>query len=205
MGRKFIYDQLVIASHNLGKIDEITELMAPLGITVRNSKELQLPEPIEDGLTFIENATIKAISASNNTGLPALSDDSGLSINALSGAPGIYSARWAETNNGRDFNVAMERIHNELIKHDDLTAQFTCALALSWPDGHIETFEGILNGKIIWPPRGTKGFGYDPIFIPNGYKITFGQMKITQKMKIDHRSIAFKKLKKKLKLYKFFL
>ena len=116
MGRKFIYDQLVIASHNLGKIEEITELITPLGITVRNSVELQLPEPIEDGLTFIENATIKAISASNNSGLPALADDSGLSINALSGAPGIYSARWAQTANGRDFNFAMERIHNELIK-----------------------------------------------------------------------------------------
>ncbi|MFL2654243.1 MAG: RdgB/HAM1 family non-canonical purine NTP pyrophosphatase [Alphaproteobacteria bacterium] len=194
MGRKFIYDQLVIASHNLGKIDEITELMAPLGITVRNSKELQLPEPIEDGLTFIENATIKAISASNNTGLPALSDDSGLSINALSGAPGIYSARWAETNNGRDFNVAMERIHNELIKHDDLTAQFTCALALSWPDGHIETFEGILNGKIIWPPRGTKGFGYDPIFQKLGDSRTFGEIEPMEKQNISHRAIAFNKM-----------
>ncbi len=194
MGRKFIYDQLVIASHNLGKIDEITELMAPLGITVRNSKELQLPEPIEDGLTFIENATIKAISASNNTGLPALSDDSGLSINALSGAPGIYSARWAETNNGRDFNVAMERIHNELIKHDDLTAQFACALALSWPDGHIETFEGILNGKIIWPPRGTKGFGYDPIFQKLGDSRTFGEIEPMEKQNISHRAIAFNKM-----------
>lgn len=194
MGRKFIYDQLVIASHNLGKIDEITELMAPLGITVRNSKELQLPEPIEDGLTFTENATIKAISASNNTGLPALSDDSGLSINALSGAPGIYSARWAETNNGRDFNVAMERIHNELIKHDDLTAQFTCALALSWPDGHIETFEGILNGKIIWPPRGTKGFGYDPIFQKLGDSRTFGEIEPMEKQNISHRAIAFNKM-----------
>ncbi|MBC92915.1 MAG: non-canonical purine NTP pyrophosphatase, RdgB/HAM1 family [Rhodospirillaceae bacterium] len=194
MGRKFIYDQLVIASHNLGKIDEITELMAPLGITVRNSVELQLPEPIEDGLTFTENATIKAISASNNTGLPALSDDSGLSINALSGAPGIYSARWAETNNGRDFNVAMERIHNELIKHDDLTAQFTCALALSWPDGHIETFEGILNGKIIWPPRGTKGFGYDPIFQKLGDSRTFGEIEPMEKQNISHRAIAFNKM-----------
>jgi len=194
MGRKFIYDQLVIASHNLGKIDEITELMAPLGITVRNSVELQLPEPIEDGLTFTENATIKAISASNNTGLPALSDDSGLSINALSGAPGIYSARWAETNNGRDFNVAMERIHNELIKHDDLTAQFTCALALSWPDGHIETFEGILDGKIIWPPRGTKGFGYDPIFQKLGDSRTFGEIEPMEKQNISHRAIAFNKM-----------
>jgi len=194
MGRKFIYDQLVIASHNLGKIDEITELMAPLGITVRSSVELQLPEPIEDGLTFIENATIKAISASNNTGLPALSDDSGLSINALSGAPGIYSARWAETDDGRDFNVAMERIHNELIKHDDLTAQFTCALALSWPDGHIETFEGILNGKIIWPPRGTKGFGYDPIFQKLGDSRTFGEIEPMEKQNISHRAIAFSKM-----------
>jgi len=194
MGRKFIYDQLVIASHNLGKIDEITELMAPLGITVRSSVELQLPEPIEDGLTFIENATIKAISASNNTGLPALSDDSGLSINALSGAPGIYSARWAETDDGRDFNVAMERIHNELIKHDDLTAQFTCALALSWPDGHIETFEGILNGKIIWPPRGTKGFGYDPIFQKLGDSRTFGEIEPMEKQNISHRAIAFNKM-----------
>ena len=194
MGRKFIYDQLVIASHNLGKIDEITELMAPLGITVRNSVELQLPEPIEDGLTFTENATIKAISASNNTGLPALSDDSGLSINALSGAPGIYSARWAETNNGRDFNVAMERIHNELIKHDDLTAQFTCPLALSWPDGHIETFEGILDGKIIWTPRGTKGFGYDPIFQKLGDSRTFGEIEPMEKQNISHRAIAFNKM-----------
>lgn len=202
MGRKFIYDQLVIASHNLGKIEEITELITPLGITVRNSVELQLPEPIEDGLTFIENATIKAISASNNSGLPALADDSGLSINALSGAPGIYSARWAQTANGRDFNFAMERIHNELIKHDDLTAQFTCALALSWPDGHIETFEGILNGKIIWPPRGTKGFGYDPIFQKLGESRTFGEIEPMEKQKISHRAIAFNKMLKSCFLQK---
>ena len=202
MGRKFIYDQLVIASHNLGKIEEITELITPLGITVRNSVELQLPEPIEDGLTFIENATIKAISASNNSGLPALADDSGLSINALSGAPGIYSARWAQTANGRDFNFAMERIHNELIKHDDLTAQFTCALALSWPDGHIETFEGILNGKIIWPPRGTKGFGYDPIFQKLGESRTFGEIESMEKQKISHRAIAFNKMLKSCFLQK---
>ena len=194
MSRKFIYDQLVIASHNLGKIDEITELMAPLGITVKNSIGLQLPEPIEDGLTFIENAKIKAISATSNSGLPALADDSGLSINALSGAPGIYSARWAETTKGRDFTVAMERIHNELTSHDDMTAQFTCALALSWPDGHIETFEGHLSGKIIWPPRGTKGFGYDPIFQKLGDTCTFGEIEPMEKQNISHRAIAFSKM-----------
>ena len=196
MSRKFIYDQLVIASHNLGKIDEITELMNPLGITVKNSIELKLPEPIEDGLTFIENATIKALSATNNSGLPALADDSGLSINALSGAPGIYSARWAETIKGRDFTAAMERIHNELNKYDDFTAQFTCALALSWPDGHIETFKGDLSGKIVWPPRGEKGFGYDPIFQTLDDTRTFGEIEPMEKQKISHRAIAFRKMLK---------
>ena len=196
MSRQFISDQLVIASHNLGKIDEITDLIAPLGINVKNAIELQLPEPIEDGLTFIENASIKALSATSNSGLPALADDSGLSINALSGAPGIYSARWAETTKGRDFTAAMRRIHDELNKSDDFTARFTCALALSWPDGHIESFEGHLNGEIVWPPRGTKGFGYDPIFQKLDDTRTFGEIGSMEKQKISHRAIAFSKMLK---------
>ena len=194
-----IGDKLVIASHNPGKLREIAELIEPLGIHCVGAAELGLPEPEEIGNTFIDNADLKAREAADLSGLPALADDSGLSVDALHGLPGIFSARWAEEEAGnRDFSRAMERVWRELeAAGPDASrdAHFTCALSLAWPnDGMVESFEGRIDGTLVWPPRGDKGFGYDPMFVPAGYDQTFGEMDPGEKHKISHRARAFKKL-----------
>ena len=194
MTRQFRDDHLIIASHNPGKVDEIADLLRPLGITVESAGDLGLPEPVEDGVTFADNALLKAHAAVKATGRPALADDSGLTVSALGGAPGIYSARWAETPGGRDFAAAMSRIQTELGDNGDRSAGFICALALAWPDGHAETFEGRISGEIVWPPRGNRGFGYDPIIRPTGDDFTFGEIDPDEKHTISHRAIAFRKM-----------
>ena len=194
MARQFTESKIVIASHNAGKIKEIAELLSPLGVTVISASEAGLPEPEETGKTFIENAELKAKAAATASRLPALADDSGLSVSALGGAPGIYSARWAGEN--KDFESAMKRVADALLMSGqyDKTAHFHCALSLCWPDGECETFEGVLPGELIWPSRGDKGFGYDPMFLPNGYAQSFGEMDPEEKHAMNHRSIAFRKL-----------
>ena len=199
-----IGDKLVIATHNPGKLREIRELMEPLGITCVGAEELGLPEPEEIGNTFVDNADLKAREAADLSGLPALADDSGLCVDALHGAPGIFSARWAEDEQGnRDWMRAMEKIRQEVeatgpdASHD---AHFACALAIAWPnDGQAENFEGRVDGTLTWPPRGDKGFGYDPIFVPAGHDATFGEMEPAQKHEMSHRADAFRKLVKALK------
>jgi len=196
MTRRFTGDTLVVATHNQGKLEEIADLLAPFGVQVKGAKELNLPEPDETETTFVGNARIKAHAAAQATGLPALSDDSGITIDALNGAPGVYTADWAETPNGRDFVMAMTRAHDELqamgAPHPHL-AQFRCTLVLAWPDGHDDVFEGVMPGQLVWPMRGDQGHGYDPIFQPNGFDITFGEMDRWEKNKISHRADAFKK------------
>jgi XTP/dITP diphosphohydrolase len=194
MTRMFESGKLVIASHNLGKVREIRELLIPFDVNVVSAVDLGLPEPLEDGLTFVANAKIKAHSAALASGLPALADDSGLSVHKLNNEPGIYSARWAEPD--KDFGRAMKRIQQKLKNFDDKGAHFTCALTLCWPDGHAESFEGKVFGHIVWPPRGDKGFGYDPIFVANGMKVSFAEMQPKAKHAISHRAKAFKKLVK---------
>ena len=196
MSRRFRDKSLVIASHNKGKVAEIADLLTPLGIAVESAADLGLPEPVEDGSTFAENAILKAEAAAQATGRPALADDSGLAVSALGGAPGIYAARWAETPDGRDFAVAMARVHAELGDSADRSASFVCVLALAWPDGHVETFEGRVDGEIVWPPRGTRGFGYDPIFCAAGDTRTFGEIDPAEKHAISHRAVAFQKMLK---------
>jgi XTP/dITP diphosphohydrolase len=186
--------RLVIASHNEGKVREIADLLAPFGIDVVSAGKLGLPEPVETGATFAENAALKAASAAKASGLPALADDSGLEVRALGGAPGIHSARWG--GEAKDFGLAMERVHRELEAAGarDWSANFTCALALASPDGGVEVHEGKVFGTLTWPPRGSRGFGYDPIFVPEGYKETFGEMEPQLKDSISHRARAFEKL-----------
>jgi XTP/dITP diphosphohydrolase len=186
--------RLVIASHNEGKVREIADLLAPYGIEAVSAGRLGLPEPKETGASFAENAALKAEAAARASGLPALADDSGLEVKALAGEPGIHSARWGgET---RDFGLAMQRVHRELVAAGakDLTANFTCALALAAPDGEVQVHEGNVFGTIVWPGRGTRGFGYDPIFVPEGYSETFGEMEPELKDSISHRARAFEKL-----------
>jgi len=196
MTRPFSGNTLVVATHNQGKLEEIADLLAPFGVQVKGAKELNLPEPDETETTFVGNARIKAHAAAQATGLPALSDDSGITIDALGGAPGVYTADWAETPNGRDFVMAMTHTHDELqainAPHPRL-AQFRCTLVLAWPDGHDDVFEGVMPGQVVWPMRGDQGHGYDPIFQPDGYDITFGEMDRWEKNKISHRADAFKK------------
>lgn len=197
MTRKFTGDQLLIATHNQGKLDEMRSLLAPFGIIVTGAAEKGLPEPEETETTFVGNARIKAHAAVKATGLPALSDDSGIEIDALGGAPGVYTADWAETPNGRDFIMAMTRAHDELEKINapqPRTARFCCTLVLAWPDGHDEVFAGVMPGRVIWPMRGNQGHGYDPIFVPDGYDMTFGEMDRWEKNKISHRADAVQKL-----------
>jgi XTP/dITP diphosphohydrolase len=194
MARKFTDGKLVIASHNKGKVGEIADLLKYFGVEVVSAESLGLPEPEETGATFVANALLKAHAAAEGSGLPSLADDSGLAVHALGGEPGIYSARWAETPNGRDFGVAMERVEAELQGKTDRTAHFICVLALAWPDGHAETFEGCVDGTLVWPPRGEYGFGYDPIFRPDGYDIAFAEMAPGDKHAISHRADAFAKL-----------
>jgi XTP/dITP diphosphohydrolase len=180
--------KLVIASHNEGKVKEFHELLAPLGIEVVSAGKLSVTEPEETGTTFAANAELKAVNCLKESGLPSLSDDSGLGVEALNGAPGIYSARWAGPN--KDFTLAFERIKSELgTKPKD--AYFICDLCLALPGGEIRHFEGRIDGKLTFPPKGAYGFGYDPIFIPNGYDITFGEFDPAKKNKISHRALAF--------------
>lgn len=190
--RLFDSPKLLIASHNPGKVREIGELLAPFGTEVISAGELHLPEPEETGSTFVENAVLKARAASDATGLPALADDSGLAVDALGGEPGIYSARWAGP--ARDFAYAMRRVEKELRGKTNRNASFVCVLALAWPDGHVETFEGIVEGTLVFPPRGNQGFGYDPIFRPNDWSETFGEMEPQAKHAISHRADAFRQL-----------
>ncbi len=192
MARKFTGDRLVIATHNSGKLKEIGELVAPFGVVVVGAAALGLPEPAERGDSFEANAELKALAAAKASGLPALADDSGLVIPALGGAPGIYSARWAGPD--RDFGRAMALVEERLAGNPDRRARFVAALALAWPDGHIETFRGEARGTLVWPPRGERGFGYDPIFVPEGGRLTFGEMDPALKHAISHRADAFRKL-----------
>ncbi len=183
--------KLVIASHNAGKVSEIATLLAPFGVEVVSAATLGLPEPEETGTTFVANAELKA-RAAVVAGFPALADDSGLAVTALGGDPGIYSARWAGPE--KDFAQAMARIHDLLAGKADRSGQFICALALAWPDGTCQTFEGIVEGTLVWPPRGNFGFGYDPMFLPEGSQQTFGEMPAADKHRISHRADAFRKL-----------
>ena len=186
--------RLVIASHNPGKVDEIADLLKPHGVSVASAGELGLPEPEETGTTFAENARLKAHAAATGAGLPALADDSGLAVAALGGQPGLYSARWAGPD--RDFGLAMARVERALAETggDDRRAAFISVLCLAWPGGRDEVFEGRVDGDLVWPPRGDRGFGYDPIFVPDGYDITFGEMDPAHKHTISHRARAFEKL-----------
>jgi XTP/dITP diphosphohydrolase len=186
--------RLVIASHNRGKVREIADLLAPFGIEAVSAGDLGLPEPDETGETFIENAKLKAVAAADASGLIGLADDSGLEVAALGGEPGVHSARWG--GEARDFGVAMARVNRELEASGakDLKANFVCVLALAAPHGPVETFEGKVFGRVVWPPRGSKGFGYDPIFVPDGYDESFGEMEPELKDAISHRARAFEKL-----------
>ena len=177
----------------------MVDWLGPFGITVRGAAELNLDEPEETETTFIGNARIKAKAAVEATGLPALSDDSGIQVDALGGAPGVYTADWAETGNGRDFVMAMERVNRELEAKNEphpRTARFCCTLVLAWPDGHEEIFEGVMPGQVVWPMRGNNGHGYDPIFVPDGHDVTFAEMPTDLKNSISHRADAVSKLVK---------
>jgi len=200
---KAIGPKLVIATHNEGKLREIRELLAPYGIECVSAAELDLPEPEETGVTFVDNAELKARASADLSGLPALADDSGIAVDALHGKPGIHSARWAEDDGGdRDFGRAMERVWREVeaagpnAGHD---AHFTCALSLAWPDGAIESFEGKVHGTLVWPPRGQNGHGYDPMFVAAGDTRTFGEIEPAAKHAVSHRAAAFAKLAAALK------
>lgn len=186
--------RLVVASHNSGKVREIAALLAPLGVEAVSAATLGLAEPEETETTFAGNAALKARAAAAASGLPALSDDSGLEVSALGGAPGVYSARWAGP--GKDFRVAMERVWRELQERGatNLSARFVCALALADASGQTQVFEGEARGRIVWPPRGDKGFGYDPIFVPEGHDRTFGEMSHEEKLPLTHRTRAFEKM-----------
>ncbi len=204
--RKLDTKTIVVASHNAGKIREIQDLIGPFGFTAKSAADLNFIEPDETGTTFEENAAIKALASAHASGLPALSDDSGLVIDALGGDPGVYTANWAETANGtRDFAMAMRKVETALEKAgasspESRTARFVSVLCLAWPDGHIELFRGEVEGTVVWPPRGGQGFGYDPIFKPKGYETTFGEMSADQKHgwkhgdehALSHRARAFK-------------
>jgi len=193
MTRKLEGGKLLVATHNKGKLNEITEILAPFGVEVVGAGEMNLPEPEETENNFVGNARIKAHAAAKATGLPALSDDSGITIDALNGAPGVYTADWAETPNGRDFKMAMTRANDELNAAGakaPRTAQFRCTLVIAWPDGHDEVFEGVMPGQLVWPIRGEHGFGYDPMFQPDGYGITCAEMDPVEKNKISHRGKA---------------
>jgi XTP/dITP diphosphohydrolase len=191
MRRPLTGDRLVIASHNQGKVEEISALLAPFTIDAVSAGALGIAEPEETGDSFEANAELKARAAADASGLSALADDSGLVVPALGGAPGIYSARWAGP--ARDFRMAMERVHHEL-GDQDRSARFVAVLAMAWPDGDLELFRGEVAGKLVWPPRGERGFGYDPMFVPEGGLATFGEIDPAQKHRISHRARAFAKL-----------
>ncbi|MGH6672228.1 MAG: RdgB/HAM1 family non-canonical purine NTP pyrophosphatase [Xanthobacteraceae bacterium] len=203
-GHRRITGRLVIATHNSGKLVEMRQLLAPYGIDAISAGELKLAEPDETGMSFRDNARIKAVAAAETSGLPAFADDSGLAVDALDGAPGIYSARWAGPD--RNFARAMEAIEQKLRERGAITperrkAQFVSALCVAWPDGHVEEFEAHVDGTLVWPPRGDKGFGYDPMFLPDGHARTFGEMESDEKhglpprgKGLSHRARAFVKL-----------
>ncbi|MDY7524812.1 RdgB/HAM1 family non-canonical purine NTP pyrophosphatase [Sphingomonas sp. 10B4] len=195
--RKLSPGKLVIASHNAGKVREIGALLAEHGIEAISAADLDLPEPEETGTTFVANAELKALQAADLSGLPALADDSGLCVEALNGDPGVYTANWAETPNGRDWTLAMTKVEQALAtKGPDASraAHFVCVLALAWPDGHVQWFEGRAEGTLTWPPRGDVGFGYDPVFVPAGGDQTYAEMDPAQKHAISHRADAFAQL-----------
>jgi XTP/dITP diphosphohydrolase len=197
--RKLKPGRLVAATHNAGKVRELTQLLAEVGFTAVSAADLGLPEPDETADTFRGNAELKALAAARAAGEPALADDSGLACDGLSGAPGIYSARWAGPE--KDFRAAMQKVEDGLKAETtedgevDRRASFVCVLSLAWPDGHVESFEGIVRGQLVFPPRGDRGFGYDPIFMPEGESETFGEMDPDKKHAMSHRAIAFGKLK----------
>jgi len=195
--RRLAEKKIVLASHNAGKLREIAALLAPYGVAVVSAGDLGLAEPAETEDNFAGNARIKAHFAAKASGLPALSDDSGIEVDALDGQPGVYTADWAETPQGRDFKVAMTKVW-QLLQAKQIvsprTARFRCTLCLAWPDGHDEIFAGAVEGQIVWPMRGERGFGFDPIFQPNGYSETFGEMDPAEKHRISHRADAFAKL-----------
>jgi XTP/dITP diphosphohydrolase len=189
--RRLAGGQLVLATHNAGKLREVAELLAPWGFEVVSAGALGLPEPAETENSFLGNARIKALAAACASGLPALADDSGFSVAALDGAPGVRTADWAETPTGRDYAMAMGKVE-KLARHAaDRRAWFSCALVVAWPDGHTEGFLGEAHGAWVWPPRGANGFGYDPMFVPVGGTETFGEMTPTAKHAISHRAAAF--------------
>ena len=204
--RKLDTRTIVVASHNAGKIAEIADLIGPFGFSARSAAELKFAEPDETGTTFEENAAIKALASARASGMPALSDDSGLVVDALDGAPGVYTANWAEREDGsRDFAMAMEKVEKALAERGATTPEqrsgrFVSVLCLAWPDGHTEMFRGEVEGTVVWPPRGTEGFGYDPVFQPEGFDTTFGEMTSEQKHgwkpgdaeALSHRARAFK-------------
>ena len=189
--------RLCIATHNRGKLDEIAALLEPFGVSVVSAGDLGLAEPVEDGTTFVANARIKAHAAALATGLVALADDSGICVDALGGAPGIYTADWAATSGGRDFGMAMARTWAALeaaCAPEPRSAQFCCTLVVAWPDGEDAVFEGVMPGRVVWPMRGAQGHGYDPIFQPDGHGQTFAEMDSAQKNRISHRAAAFSRL-----------
>lgn len=196
------HSRLVIASHNQGKVREFGDLLRPFGLDAVSAGELGLPEPDETETTFIGNARLKALAAATAANLPALSDDSGLEVEALGGAPGIYSARWAGPS--KDFSLAMRQVYDKLVAKGAWStapgprANFTAALCLAFPDGHSEAFEGKVFGSLVWPPRGSRGFGYDPMFLPDGGRETFGEMEPDAKHAVSHRARAFALLKGRL-------
>lgn len=200
--RKLAHGKLVIASHNAGKVREMTALLAPYAIEPISAGALELPEPAETGTTFAENALIKAHAAAQASGIVALADDSGLSVAALNGAPGVYTADWAERQHfegppGRDWYLAMGKVEGKLAElgpQADRSAHFSCVLALAWPDGAAVHVEGRVHGALVWPPRGLRGFGYDPVFVPEEHTLTFGEMDPDAKHAISHRADAFRKL-----------
>lgn len=197
MTRRLAPGRLIVASHNKGKIREIGDLLRPHGIETVSVADLGLPEPAETEETFAGNARIKAHAAASAAGLPALSDDSGIEVEALGGRPGVHTADWAETPTGRDFPMAMEkvwRLLEEAAAPHPRRARFVCTLCLAWPDGHDEIFEGEVKGAVSWPMRGDQGFGFDPIFTPEGHEETFGEMDPAKKHRMSHRADAFRKL-----------
>ena len=189
--------KLVIASHNEGKVREIRALLAPYGIEPVSAASLDIPEPVETGTSFAANAELKARFSADLSGMVALADDSGLCVDALNGDPGVYTANWAETPTGRDWNLAMRKVEDALAAKGPEAgrdAHFVCVLSLCWPDGHVESFEGRAEGTLTWPPRGTVGFGYDPVFVPLGETRTYAELDPEQKHAISHRADAFRKL-----------
>lgn len=197
MSRKFDGKRILIATHNAGKLEEMAQLFEPYGVTVVGAAEMNLAEPEETETTFIGNARIKAQAAVAATGLPALADDSGIEVKDLDNQPGVYTADWAETPKGRDFVMAMTKTHTMLEEKrapHPRRARFRATFVLAWPDGHDEVFEGKVNGTLVWPMRGQVGHGYDPIFQPDGYEVTFAEMDPVEKNRVSHRADAFKQL-----------